>query len=487
MKLLPKLLLWLLAANLLSLTITLAVVVPVLQNLQPQYSAEQQAMQAVDILHSGGKPAFRAWLRHRRGPENGRGAGPRTGHGMLYNANGEPVYGGRSGRRLSWQPQLNEMLNGRSELSLPGGATLVAATVLDASGAEWRWVEKLRPPPKPPLKLLLIRTAIASLLLLLAAWFTARRLSRPIASLQQVSRQLAAGKLASRVPPEVTGGRDEVAELGRDFNHMADRLQQSLEGHQRLLADVSHELRSPLGRLQLAVELARTADQATAEALLDRIATEGDRLEAMIADVLTISRLEAATPKRQRMAIAPLLAELIEDAEFEAGAAAVTIHCIASEIDADTLLEADPELVRRALENVLRNAVRYSPKGGRVQVLAKRADGMLQVVIEDQGPGVPEAELARMFEPFYRVGEARDRAGIAGRLNQESGLDLSEGLSGRRPNHGSGQGFGLGLAIAARAVQAHAGNIIAEHNVPLGLRVVVTLPLASANGNTPVV
>lgn len=440
MKLFPKLFLWFLAANLISLAVTLAVIVPLWLDLEPHYSARQQGTQALEVYQTEGPRALRRLLRHQR--ENG------IASGMLYNSAGQPAVASRHNRTPQWQAELTQMLNGKDELKLPRGGRLVAATITSDDGSQWRWVARPRPPIKPSWPLLLLRTAIASLVLLLAAWFLARRLSRPIASLQHSSRELAAGKLASRVPEKVTAGKDEVAELGRDFNHMAGRLQDSMESHRQLLADVSHELRSPLGRLQLAVELARDADTAKTGELLTRIATEGDRLEAMIADVLTISKLENAATNTP-VNFDALMSGLLADARFEASNRQLTIN---SEPTPSLTLTANAELLRRAIENVLRNAIKYSPDGGTITVKMKHAAQTLTITINDQGPGVPETELTRLFEPFYRVSIARDRKT-------------------------ADDGYGLGLAIAARAVQSHGGSITASNLAAGGLAVSIQLPL----------
>lgn len=439
MKLFPKLFLWFFAANLISLTISLAVILPLWADLAPHYSAREQGAEALEIYQTGGNRALRAWLRHRHETGEGRG--------MLYAADGEPVITSRRRRPASWDSQLTQMLSGTDELKLPDGGRLVAATVTGEDGKPWRWVARPKPPTKLPWPVLLLRTAIASLVLLLAAWWLARHLSKPIASLRHSSRELAKGNLASRVPNKLIAGRDEVAELGQDFNHMADRLQSSLESHQQLLADVSHELRSPLGRLQLAVELARDAEGPRATELLERISTEGERLEAMIADVLTISKLENSTAKTATE-LQPLMENLLADARFEASNRNLQINSQLTNVT----LNANSELLRRAIENVLRNAIKYSPTNGVIDVNMHQYNQQLSITISDIGPGVPIADLPNLFDPFYRVTTARER---------QTGSD----------------GYGLGLAIAARAVKSHGGDIVANNRPECGLEVAITLPL----------
>jgi two-component system sensor histidine kinase CpxA len=217
---------------------------------------------------------------------------------------------------------------------------------------------------------------------------------------------------------------------------MAARIQSLVEAQRRLLADVSHELRSPLTRLNLAVELARKAPEAS----LDRIAREAARLNELVGEVLDLSRAEA-NPARERVELRTLVEQLVEDARVEAEPRGVRLELRAEEC----VVTGDPELLRRAVENVLRNAIRYAPEGSAVEVAVTAQGG---VRIRDYGPGAPEAELGRLFEPFYRVERDRDRA--------------------------SG-GAGLGLAIARRAVALHGGTIAAENAGP-GLAVTLRIP-----------
>lgn len=264
-------------------------------------------------------------------------------------------------------------------------------------------------------------------------WVLAWRLSLPVRRLERAVERFGAGDLTARAAIE---GADEFQKLGLAFNTMAARMQSLVEAQRRLLADVSHELRSPLTRLNLAVELARKAPEAS----LDRIEREAARLNELVGEVLDLSRAEA-NPARERVELHGLAARLVEDARVEAEPRAVRMELRAEEC----AVTGDPELLRRAVENVLRNAVRFAPEGSAVEI-AVSAQGVVR--IRDHGPGVPEAELGRLFEPFYRVERDRDRA--------------------------SG-GAGLGLAIARRAVELHGGTIAAENAGP-GLAVTLRIP-----------
>jgi len=288
--------------------------------------------------------------------------------------------------------------------------------------------------------------AIALVVSTVICFFLARHLVGPIDRLRQATREVAAGNLSVRMLPRLKGRQDDLTLLAADFDSMAERVQTLLESKQRLLRDVSHELRSPLTRLQLALSLARRQDGGT-ERQLTRIANEADRLEQLIARILTLVRLERPASASQGVPVdvGKLLQIITQDVAIEAEARNCTVS-----VHADAALEVggDPELLRSAFENVIRNALRYGPSGSVVEVAARRGDS-IEVTVRDHGPGVPEKDLKLIFEPFYRVDAARDRA-VGGE--------------------------GLGLAIAARALEVHGGSIVAR-NVPAGgLEVAMRLP-----------
>jgi len=288
--------------------------------------------------------------------------------------------------------------------------------------------------------------AIALVVSTVICFFLTRHLVGPIDRLRQATREMAAGNLSVRMLPRLKGRQDDLRLLAADFDAMAERVQTLLESKQQLLRDVSHELRSPLTRLQLALSLARREDGGV-ERQLTRIACEADRLEQLIARILKLVRLERPASAFQGIPIdvGRLLETIARDVAIEAEARSCTVSLHA---DAGLEVAGDPELLRSAFENVIRNAVRYGPSGSAVVVTAGRRD-WIEVTVRDHGPGVPEKDLKLIFEPFYRVDAARDRAG---------------------------GGEGLGLAIAARALVVHGGSIDA-HNVPDGgLEVAMRLP-----------
>ena len=273
----------------------------------------------------------------------------------------------------------------------------------------------------------------------------ARYLAGPIERLRQAARRMAAGDLDVRVRPGLKRRHDDLARLAADFDAMAERVQGLLESKQQLLRDVSHELRSPLTRLQLALSLASRDEEVPRQ--LQRIEREADRLEQLIARILKLARLERQSARIEGTAldVGELLRRIVADVQIEADARGCSVRLTADEA---LPTSGDPELLRSAFENVIRNAVRYGPAGSEVTVSARALDG-IRVTVRDHGPGVPEKDLQAIFEPFYRVDAARDR---------------------------EGGGEGLGLAIAERALVRHGGRIEAANAEGGGLRVTMSLP-----------
>jgi len=273
-----------------------------------------------------------------------------------------------------------------------------------------------------------------------------------VRALGEATRDLAAGNLAARVAVEVSARRDELGTLGRDFNAMATRLRQLLDAREQLLRDVSHELRSPLARMRVSVGLARQPGSDPAREL-DRLEGEIERLDRLIGQVLHLSRIEATatTELDEPVDLVDLLDGIARDAAFEGQPAGVSIDW---QPPAGALrVRGNAAWLASAIENVVRNAVRYTAAGTSVAFgVSERTDG-IEVRIRDHGPGVPEPELTKIFEPFHRVAESRTR---------DSGGD------------------GIGLAITARVLRAHGGSVTAENAPDGGLVVTMRLPRAAA-------
>jgi signal transduction histidine kinase len=276
----------------------------------------------------------------------------------------------------------------------------------------------------------------------------ARYLSRPIRVLRAATQELG-GDLSVRVSPRLKGADSETLALGHDMDRMAERMQELLESQKRLLRDVSHELRSPLARLGTALELVRRRSPPDVEPAFDRIERETERLNAMIGELLTLSRLESGQglERRERVDFAALVEDVVEDAAFEA-------EQHGSHVEIDTMapcsVDGSEELLRRAVENVLRNAVRFTEPGSTVHVGLARAGNSAELRIRDHGPGVPPEALTDIFKPFFRVND--DRARRTG-------------------------GSGIGLAITHRAVLRHGGTVAAQNAEGSGLVVTVRLPI----------
>lgn len=277
-------------------------------------------------------------------------------------------------------------------------------------------------------------------------WLSTTGVLRPLQRIARTLDRFGGGDLSVRLR---SGRRDEIGMLAQSFDGMADRIQTLLTSEQRLLADISHELRSPLTRIKFA--LALTESDASQRGAFDRVQREVNRITALVSELTELARAEG-DPLERRLApieLQDLFEESVCDCELEAQARGCTID-VHGDLRATVI--GDRELLRRVFENVLRNAIRYSPSGGIIESLLSRGATGAIVVIRDFGPGVPENLLQDIFEPFFRVEEARDT---------HSG------------------GVGLGLSIAKRALQVHGGSIAAENACP-GLRVRITIPLATA-------
>jgi len=335
----------------------------------------------------------------------------------------------------------------------PQGKRLVAVLV---SARGFRHHHPTEPPP-PPISILspgMLLPRLAAVVLLVGAlcYWMSRYLTSPLRALRLAARGLADGDLGVRVAPRVARRHDEIGQLGRDFDTMAERLERMVGSQQRLIRDVSHELRSPLARLQVALELARDRSAEGGSQWLDRIEIEASRLDHLIGQQLVLARLEAGEGEGTRAAfrLDQMAAAVVAEAGLEAGVRGSQVHLIASQ---PLELDANEDLLRSALDNVLRNAIRFTTSGSSVEVtLEARPDAgghEARLVVRDRGPGVPEGSLDELFEPFFRVEEARDR---------------------------SRGGSGLGLAIAARAVRLHGGSISAANAAGGGLEVEIVLP-----------
>ena len=302
------------------------------------------------------------------------------------------------------------------------------------------------PPPPPPGSfplLPLLAGLVASLLCALGlAWYFAK----PIRHLRAAFDAVAEGDLERRIGPSMGQRRDELVDLGRDFDRMTTRLQALMNGQKRLLHDVSHEMRSPLARLQAAIGLARQQPERTEDSL-QRIERESERMNLLVGELLTLSRLEAGVVgAMENVDTGELLSGIVDDARFESAALGVIVHYHSGQMPE---VHANPELLHRAIENVVRNALRYSAPGGAVSIEAgKVGEKIFRITVTDEGPGVPPEALEAIFTPFYR-GEGQ----------------------------GKTSGYGLGLAIAQRVIATVNGKIEAKPGKRCGLVVSMEFPV----------
>lgn len=292
-------------------------------------------------------------------------------------------------------------------------------------------------PPEPMVAAVLTAIVVA---LVLAAY-----IAKPVRRLRRAFEAVAGGDLGMRIGPQMGRRRDELADLGQDFDSMAARLQTLVEGQRRLLHDVSHELRSPLARLQAASGLLRQQPERMMDTI-GRIERECERMDSLVGQLLTLSRLEAGVAGRdESVDLAELLDGLIEDARFEAAHSERLLSVVGQ---AEGCVHANPELLHRAIENVVRNAIKYAPAGSEVEIGLLQTGNRFELRVADRGPGVPQGDEEAIFAPFYRTGEARE-----------------------------GTGYGLGLAIARRVVLGLGGEISAHNRTGGGLEVRLVLPL----------
>jgi signal transduction histidine kinase len=274
-------------------------------------------------------------------------------------------------------------------------------------------------------------------------WLAVVGVVSPIRTVTESTERFGRGDLAARANLQ---RKDEIGALAASFDSMAERLQTLVASERRLLQDISHELRSPLTRLKLAVHLTRTAPDPAAA--LDRVERETNRITLLVSEIVEMTRMEG-DPQARRMAavdFGEIVRETLDDCRVEAQLLRACSLSVQGELHGE--VSGDHELLRRAVENVLRNAIRYSPEDSNIDVQLAEDSSGASITIRDYGPGVPNESLAQIFEPFVRVEEARD---------------------------GDSGGVGLGLSIAKRAIRLHRGTIVAENAEP-GLRVRITVP-----------
>jgi len=314
---------------------------------------------------------------------------------------------------------------------------------------------RLRPQAREKI-LLGVQLGLSLLFIALVGWWVARGVARPVEALRRATRRMAAGELSARVGRTPGHPSDELAQLATDFDAMAERIEALVTHDRRVLQDLSHELRSPLARLQLILELAqRSTDPADAETYFHQAEAEISRLDRMTGEMLTLSRLEGGIPGsgREELDVVELARDCVEQADIEAQARDITLRLVPSA--QPVVVSGNAQLLERALGNLLSNAVKFSPAGADVEVVVTANGRYAEMSVRDRGPGVPDAELESLFRPFFR-GSNASRA----------------------------EGHGLGLAIVQRVMKIHDGELFAANRPDGGLEVRLRLPLAMAGAGS---
>lgn len=323
-------------------------------------------------------------------------------------------------------------------ISSSSGTMYTMVAHVDRSRAYEYWA------PHMPALQLFTALIIVGLLTAFVTW----RITKPLALLRRATNAFARGKFDARVDEQVICRKDEISQLGNSFNNMAERIAMLLSNQQRLFRDISHELRTPLARQQIALELLARKLPDDDRAGIERIEREIGRMNQLIDQVLTLLRLEQGEQaiNKEDYDIGALITKLVHDASFEVQ----DEDKVSLNLPEQTKLNGCPELTARCLENIIRNALRYTGDDGQVTIDVSKGKEWLEISVKDDGPGVPEEALKHLFEPFYRVEDDR---------NQQSG------------------GYGIGMAIAEQAIRSQGGTIVAANRPEGGLQITIRLPL----------
>jgi two-component system sensor histidine kinase CpxA len=393
--------------------------------------AEWQRDQAVRAYEQGGKEAVRSYLKELRRYFS-------AGHYLVDAATKQDLVSGEDRSELAASSG-----NGPRGPYFPGMPPRRFTIVRPTEDGKYLYLVQIEPPFNQ--SNVLLPLGIIFLFLSLFSYGLFRYLASPLRKLSLAVERFGQGDLNARVDIH---RNDEIGALGLRFNQMADRLQTLLAAERRLLEDVSHELRSPLARMQFA--LAAFPKTEATQTSIQRLRREIDRLGELVSYLLQVTRAEGdpGTLRQEEVELADFVQALADECAIEAEAK----HCVLkTALESPLWLTADRELLRRAIENVLRNAIRYAPEQSEIVIELSRQEPYAHLTIRDQGPGVPDEMLTKIFQPFFRVDSSRSAA--------------------------TG-GVGLGLAITQRAVALHKGKVEAINQRP-GLAVSIDIPLAA--------
>lgn len=374
--------------------------------------------------------------------------------GCLFDSTGMVIAGTGCHSFLSMTSHV--MASKASDFSMKYGIARVALVIKGRSGRDYIFATELPAGPRAALGInrgaIALQWGVALFVSGLICSLLTRYLTGPILLLREMSQKLALGDLSVRAESRLAKRRDELGDLVRDFNAMASRIEELISRQRQLTSDVSHELRSPLARLNVALDLAR--ERKGSDPAFEQMEEDLELLDDMIGRLLMIAKLDISAPQVPMMSVdlADLLSQIARDAEFESRERNSGINLTTT---GRCIVRGSAELLHSAIENVIRNAVRHTENGTSVEVCMECGNlsgrPSVRLTVRDYGPGVPATELKNIFQPFYRVAAARDR---------KSG------------------GAGLGLAIADRVVRVHGGTICAQNASPRGLRIEIVLPLS---------
>lgn len=408
---------------------------------------------AVALYQQGDKEHLQRWLKLAMKKHHFRGALlDQKGHNVLSYPLTAKL------KRLA-----KKIINQKQVIHTLRPPHLLTATPFIINNTDYYWVAATRLAPNQMHNgrqgMLFIRLGITLLALIMISWWLTRMFTHPVRQLQESTEQLGQGKLSVRTAPELAKRKDELGDLSCSFDAMAEQLESLIHSHQQLLRDISHELRSPLARLQVALELARNEAGEKANAELDRIDKEATQLNTLIGEVLTLARFEQGAVQENISIIAlnELLSQVANDAAFEAESMGkkVSYHPYPA-----CQIKADQRWITRALDNIVRNAIHHTKLASSVDISLTIQAQQIIIRIRDHGDGVEVSALPHLFEPFFRASDARER-----HAQQDSG-------------------YGLGLAIAQRVVEQHGGHIQARNHPEGGLEVNIYLRLHNAKKTT---
>ncbi len=408
------------------------------------HPGEDRVIFAEEVVSLGGKPALTSWLQNQNpGPDHARVyAVDSTDHDL----GGHKIPNGALERARALVRQGGNTLGIRS-FNIEGEEILVFTARKPVNFFKDSTRVLLFAPHGAPLWLtciisLLVASAVAAGL----AW----RLTRPLRQIEGAMVQAASGDLNVRISESIKGSSSEFIELAKKFDMMAATIQQLIDRQQNLFHSVSHELRSPLARINCAVELARRSPDITPK-MLDRIESDVQKLDSLVGDLLTYTRLNAEVSiPFSEIDVSEIVEDIADNASLEGDARKIQVICDLPKDD--LIMTGNADLLAHAIENVVRNALRFSPDGGKVTIQGGMvSDSSLQISVQDEGPGIPQEEMAKIFDPFFRGA-----------------------------NQATGSGYGLGLPITMQAAQHHGGTVHAENILPHGLKITITLPLKPA-------